>query len=338
MHREDRHRHLIGLRKSESRNGGWAVKNMDRIARTWRAFRNELARTVEKPKLVDTSTPQKPPTLGLALGGGFARGMAHIGVLKVLEEENIKIDYMAGTSVGSIIGAMYCSGVTARELEEISSLVRFSDFARWTISRYGFCTNDRMESFLDRVVKCKTFEELKIPLAVAATDFENGEPVVFRDGPIHDPVRASCAYPGMFLPVMLNGRTFVDGMLGYAVPTTPLRQMGADRVIGVYLNANWVHMNGPRHLFDVIGQCFSIAQARMSESWKRDADLIIEPNVDGFTYDDFARAPEMVRAGEAAMRAVLPQVKAWLGRTEPASGKEMKPALSPATVQGPAVA
>jgi NTE family protein len=243
---------------------------------------------------------------------------------------------MAGTSVGSVIGAAYCSGITAKELEEISGLVRFSDFARWTLSRYGFCTNDRMDRFLGKVVRCKTFEELKIPFAVAATDFENGDPVVFREGCILDPVRASCAYPGMFLPVKLNGRMLVDGMLGYAVPTTPLRHMGADRVIGVYLSAHWVNMKGPRHLFDVIGQCFSIAQAAMSESWKRDADLVIEPNVDGFAYDDFARAPELIKAGEIAMRAVLPQVKQWLAAQDAVPQVQAKRSLHP--LQGPAVA
>ena len=308
---------------------------MNRIVRSWRAFRTELTRPPEKP-LQPVTTPKKRPTLGIALGGGFARGLAHVGVLKVLEEENIKIDYMAGTSVGSVIGAAYCSGISAKELEEIAGLVRFKDFARWTLSRYGFCTNDRMEHFLTRVVRCKNFEELKIPLAVAATDFENGDPVVFREGCILDPVRASCAYPGMFLPVKLNGRMLVDGMLGYAVPTTPLRQMGADRVIGVYLSAHWVNMKGPRHLFDVIGQCFSIAQAAMSESWKRDADLVIEPNVDGFAYDDFARAPELIKAGEIAMRSILPQVKAWLAVDETAPQIATKTGLSP--LQGPAVA
>jgi NTE family protein len=308
---------------------------MDRIVRSWRAFRAELTRTPETV-IPPVNTPKKRPTLGIALGGGFARGLAHIGVLKVLEEENIKVDFMAGTSVGSVIGAAYCSGITAKELEEISGLVRFSDFARWTLSRYGFCTNDRMDRFLGKVVRCKTFEELKIPFAVAATDFENGDPVVFREGCILDPVRASCAYPGMFLPVKLNGRMLVDGMLGYAVPTTPLRHMGADRVIGVYLSAHWVNMKGPRHLFDVIGQCFSIAQAAMSESWKRDADLVIEPNVDGFAYDDFARAPELIKAGEIAMRAVLPQVKQWLAAQDAVPQLQAKRSLNP--LQGPAVA
>lgn len=308
-------------------SGGAAVNQFKKFVRTVQAFTRELGRAtqpIESPAVL-----QPRPKLGIALGGGFARGLAHIGVLKVLEEEKIPIDYIAGTSVGSVIGAAYCSGISAKELEEIAGLVRFRDFARWTLSRYGFCSNDRMHHFLGRVVRCKNFEELKIPLAIAATDFVTGAPVVFRSGCILDPVRASCAYPGMFLPVTIDGRMLVDGMLGHAVPTTPLREMGADRVIAVYLSAHWVQMRGPRHLFDVIGQCFSIAQERMSTHWKKDADVVIEPNVDGVAYDGFDRAPELIRAGEESIRAILPQIRNWLGITPPVEIAQLAPPLKP---------
>jgi NTE family protein len=289
------------------------VTHLQRLVRSAKAFSHALTRVSS----LGSTPPPKPklapkPKLGLALGGGFARGLSHVGVLKVLEEEKIAIDYMAGTSVGSVIAAAFCSGVSAKELEEIAKMVRFRDFARWTVSRYGICNNDRMQEFLPRVVKVKTFEELKIPLAVAATDFVTGEPVVFQSGPICDPVRASCAYPGMFAPVQVAGQWLVDGMLGHAVPSTPLREMGADYVIGVYLNAHWVQLRGPRHLFDVIGQCFSIAQARMSAQWRKDADLVLEPNVDGFSYDGFDRSAELIASGERAMRAALPALRKFL--------------------------
>jgi NTE family protein len=252
--------------------------------------------------------------VGIALGGGFARGIAHVGVLKVLHEEGIPIDFIAGTSVGSIIGAAYCSGVSAKELEEIASLVRFKDFARWTLSRYGIASNDRMARFLGKMLKCRTFEDLKIPLAVAATDFTSGEGVVFRSGPLVDAVRASCAYPGMFLPVSIQGRLLVDGLLAHTVPTVPLRDMGAERVLAVYLSAHWVNLTGPRHLFDVIGQCFSIAQQKMCGVWEAAANITLQPDVRGFSYDGFDRAPELIRAGEAAARASLPVIKQWLAQ------------------------
>jgi NTE family protein len=277
--------------------------------RSVRAFARGLRSELEAP--LAPAAPGRPPAIGLALGGGFARGLAHIGVLKVLEEEGIPINFIAGTSVGSVIGAAYCSGISAKELEEIAALVRFKDFARWTLSRYGFASNDRMTRFLGKVLNCRSFEELKIPLAVAATDFTSGEGVVFRSGPLVDAVRASCAYPGMFLPVNVGGRLMVDGMLAHAVPTLPLREMGAERVIAVYLSAHWVNLSGPRHVFDVIGQCFSIAQQKMSGEWQAAADLVLQPDVRGFSYDGFERAPELIRAGEAAARMALPAIKAW---------------------------
>lgn len=287
-----------------------------KFVRSVRAFSRELRKT-EKTVL-------RRPSLGIALGGGFARGIAHIGVLRVLEEENIPVDYVAGTSVGAIIGAAYCSGTTAAELAEMAKTLRMTDFARLTLSRYGFYSTDRMVRFFARVLKQHTFEDLKIPLAITATEFRTGEAVVFTKGKLADPIRASCAYPGMFLPVEIEGRSYIDGMLAYAVPTTPLRQMGADRVIGIYLSAHWNNARPPRHMFEVIGQCFSIAQARLADSWKKDANLVIEPDVNGFAYDCFERTPELIAAGEAAMRAVLPRVKTMLSCSDNSFGAVKK--------------
>jgi len=251
--------------------------------------------------------------------------MAHVGILKVLLEEGIPIDYVAGTSVGAVIGAMYCSGVSVKELEELAALVRFRDFARWTVSRFGFCSNDRMEPFLGKLLKCTTFEDLQTPLAIAATDFETGDPVIFRSGRLIDAIRASCAYPGMFLPVQIGGRLLIDGLLAHPVPTQPLRDMGADRVVGVYLAGGWARDKGPRHIFDVIGQCFSIAQDRMCTTWQAYSDVTLMPNVAGFGYDEFVRSPELIRAGEAAARAAAPEIKKWLEAPQP----QLVPQLAP---------
>jgi NTE family protein len=120
----------------------------------------------------------------------------------------------------------------------------------------------------------------------------------------------------MFLPVEIGGRSLIDGMLGYAVPTTPLRSMGADCIMGVYLSAHWSQDRGPRHVFEVIGQCFSIAQSKMCDVWKRDADLVLEPEVKGFSYDAFDRAKQLIANGEIAMRAALPQLKKMLEISE----------------------
>jgi NTE family protein len=285
---------------------GVSVKSLGKIIRSVQAFGRELS---GKP---GAAQPRQLPTIGVALGGGFARGMAHVGVLKVLEEEGIPIRIVAGTSVGALIGAAYCSGVSVEELEKLARSVRFTTFARWTVSRYGFASNDRMVSFLTRTLKVKTFEELRIPLGVTATDFNSGEGIVFHSGSIIDPVRASCAYPGMFLPVNIRGRWLVDGMLSHPVPTQPLREMGADRVLAVHLRGQWAKDGAPRHLFDVIGQSFAIAQDMMSHVWRGAADVVVEPDVAGFAYDDFKRAGELVRTGEVAMRQAMPEVRRWL--------------------------
>jgi NTE family protein len=285
---------------------GFTLKGLDKIIRSVQAFGRELSRKAVPP----VASPV--PAIGIALGGGFARGIAHIGVLKVLEEESIPIRIVAGTSVGALIGASYCSGLTPAELEGVARSVRFATFARWTLSRFGFASNDRMIAFLTRTLKVKTFEELRIPLGVTATDFTTGEGVVFHSGSIIDPVRASCAYPGMFLPINIRGRYLVDGMLSHPVPTRPLREMGADKVLAVHLKGTWSTGAAPRHLFDVIGQSFAIAQDAMSNLWRAAADIVIEPDVGGFAYDDFKRSEELIHVGELAMREALPEVRKWL--------------------------
>jgi NTE family protein len=310
---------------------GSALKGLRKIVRSVRA----LGRGFSPPP--ESQPPAKTPTIGLALGGGFARGIVHVGVLKALEAEGIPVHFVAGTSVGALIGAAYCSGVTPAELESIAARVRFRDLARWTLSRYGFATNLRMISFLDRILKAKTFEELRIPLSVTATDFISGEGVVFRSGPLADPVRASCAYPGVFLPVTVNGRMLVDGMLAHSLPTQPVRDMGADRVIAVNLKSTWSTTDGPRHLFDVIGQCFSIAQDMNCAQARGCADLIIEPDVSGYRYDDFEHSSELVDIGEQIARAALPKIRKWLPKSvaasEPSGNKLVSPIPNPAVSQ-----
>ncbi len=298
------------------------MNSLGKIIRSVQAFGREFYGKTAAPE-----PPSIVPAIGLALGGGFARGIAHVGVLKVLEQEGIPVRVICGTSVGALIGASYCSGLCAGELEEVARSVRFTTFARWTLSRFGFATNDRMVTFLTRTLRVKTFEELRIPLGVTATDFNTGDGVVFHSGPIIDPVRASCAYPGMFLPVNIRGRWLVDGMLSHPVPTGPLREMGAERVLAVHLKGQWSKGEAPRHLFDVIGQSFAIAQDKMSPVWRGAADLVIEPDVAGFAYDDFRRAAELVHAGEVAMRQALPEVRKWLKKSAEMAAAKPGPAV-----------
>jgi NTE family protein len=288
------------------------MRQLSQISRGIQVFYRGLIGTPSGTSKPEVVVPRRR-TLGVALGGGFARGMVHIGVLKVLEEAQIPIAAISGTSSGSIMGAGFCSGLSMAEMGDIGRRLRFKDFARWTLERGGFCSNDRLGTLLTRTCPCKDFSELRIPLVVVATELISGQPAIFREGCICDAVRASCAYPGMFTPVEINGVLHVDGMLSYEVPTTPLKEMGIDCVLGVHLQSSWTQPGAPRHFFDVIGQCFAIAQTRMSLQWAKDADLLLQPNVNSFAFDDFARADELIAIGEESMRAALPALKQKLG-------------------------
>src|ERR1700730_7190905 len=170
------------------------------------------------------------PKVGVALGGGFARGIAHIGVLRVLQQHKIPVDFIAGTSVGALVAATYASGTSLAEMERQGIETKFRDFGRWTLSRMGMASNDRLEDYLRRFTPARTFKEMKIPLSIVATDIISGEGVYFTDGEIAPALRASCAYPGLFLPIEYRGHILVDGFLTETVPAPAVRKLGADVV------------------------------------------------------------------------------------------------------------
>jgi NTE family protein len=250
------------------------------------------------------------PRVGVALGGGFARGIAHLGVLRVLQQEGIHVDCVAGTSAGSMLAIAYASGHSIDEITAQAKATRFKDFGNWKLSWMGLASNQRLEHYPRKFLGVSTFEELKIPLAIAATDLGTGEPAYFTHGPLGPALRASCAYPGMFVPVELDGRMYVDGFLAAPVPVDALRVMGADVVIAVFLEA--AANRRPSSIVDVIGLSFAILQRHADLEWRRTADIIIEPNVKDFLWDDFEKTPELIAAGEAAARAALPKIRAVL--------------------------
>src|SRR5579863_4312297 len=254
--------------------------------------------------------PRERPRVGLALAGGFARGIAHIGVLRVLREAGIPIDVIAGTSVGALIGAAFCAGTSLEEMERIGAGTAFTDFGRWTPSWLGLATNQRLEKYLSRFTPVKTFEQLAIPLAIAATDINAGVSVYYTRGPIGLPLRASCAYPGLFVPIQYEGRTLVDGFLTAPVPVEGTLLLGADVVIAVYLEAG--NLEQPRTFTDVLSRSFNIIQRHADLAWRTQADVIIEPDVKPFVWDDFTKTPDMVLAGEAAALAALPEIRATI--------------------------
>jgi NTE family protein len=263
--------------------------------------------------------PGERPRVGLALAGGFARGIAHIGVLRALKQGGIPIDFIAGTSVGALIGACYCAGAQLDDMQRIGALTNFTDFGRWTPSWLGLATNQRIERYLARFTTKKTFEELTIPLAIAATDINAGVTVYYTRGPLGPPLRGSCAYPGLFVPIQYEDRILVDGFLTAAVPVEGAALLGANVVIAVFLEAGAVAY--PRTAADVISRSFTIIQRHTEVTWRQQADVIIEPDVKPFLWDDFTRTHELVAAGAIAATAALPRIREILGlaNQEPAA-------------------
>lgn len=251
------------------------------------------------------------PKVGVALGGGFARGIAHIGVLRVLEEHEIPVDFIAGTSVGALIAAGYASGTPLEEMARQGSGTQFKDFGRWTLSRMGMASNDRLEDFLRRFTTAKYFNQLKIPLTIVATDLLKGESVHFTEGELGPALRASCAYPGLFLPVEHQGHFLVDGFLTEQVPAPAARKMGAEMVISVHLEPGLLDSK-PRNTIEVISRSFSIIQGVTNQPWRAATDILIEPDVHHVLWDEFVKTPLLIAAGEDAAHAALPMIKELL--------------------------
>jgi NTE family protein len=285
------------------------------VARNWLKSALEwLHRTVPvKPEI--PPRPGRRPRLGLALGGGFARGIAHIGVLRVLDAHQIPVDCIAGTSVGGLIAAAYATGVPLARMEKRALTTQFKDFGKWTLSRMGFASNERLEQYLHSITTYERFENARIPLAIAATDLGTGEAVYFTEGEIGLALRASCAYPGFFLPVEHQGRVLVDGFLAAPVPVDAAKRLGADLVIAVFLDSAPADEK-PDNVLQLIGRSFSIMSRNSNRVWRQKADIIIEPDVGHFAWDDFSQAKKLIAAGEAAAQAAVPRIRAALAARE----------------------
>jgi NTE family protein len=256
------------------------------------------------------------PGIALALGGGFARGFAHLGILQVLEQNRIPISHIAGSSVGSILGAAYASGAPLARIVAACRTIRFRDIGRWHVSRLGLASNDRLADLIKNVFEARKFEDLRIPLAVVATDLATGEPVTFTHGNLVDCIRASCAFPGLFEPVEIGTRCLADGGLTTPVPTKAARDLGATHVVGVSIGMHDGRRGTPTNIFQVVSRAVSAAQKNQLELWERHADLVLRPDVQHLAWDDFARADECIEAGVAAARQALPRIQKFLARME----------------------
>jgi NTE family protein len=269
--------------------------------------------------LSSAAVPTCRPGIGLALGGGFARGFAHLGVLQVLEQHHIPIACIAGTSVGSILGAAYASGAPLARIIATCRTLKFRDIGSWHVSRLGLASNHRLGDLVERVFDAKQFEDLRIPLAVVATDLNTGEPVMLTHGNLVDAIRASCAFPGLFEPVKIGTRCLADGGLVAPVPTRAARDLGADFVLGVSVGIQEGDRESPSNIFQVVTRAVAAAQKHQLEVWERDADLVLRPDVQSFAWDAFDRADEAIAAGAQVTRRALPRIQKYLERSEAGS-------------------
>jgi NTE family protein len=247
----------------------------------------------------------------LALGGGFARGIAHVGVLRAFERHNIPLHCITGVSAGSIVAAAFASGARADDIAHVASAVRFRDVARWSLCRMGFMDSERMKRFLQGLLKTFRFEDMRLALGVVATDLCTGDQVSFRDtGDVLVPIRASCSYPGLFRPVQSGDRLLVDGAMSTEIPARLAHELGATHVISVWLPPPPCR-RPPANVFQVVRRCFQIMQGRTESGWRRDSDLIITPDLKTVDWNGFDAGPELLRAGEAAASGALPVIQSW---------------------------
>ncbi|MDT8859140.1 patatin-like phospholipase family protein [Alkalihalobacillus sp. MEB130] len=248
------------------------------------------------------------PKIGLALGSGGARGFAHIGVLKVLEEENIPVDFIAGSSMGALVGALYGVGQSPAHLEKFATLFRRKYFIDFIVPKLGFVAGLKAKEVIRMLAKDKKIEQLNPPVAIVATDIKNGERVILREGDVATAVRASISIPGIFVPEKIGGRLLVDGGVIDRVPVSVVKEMGADVTIAVdvsYFRTD-IEMNT---VYDIIMQSMDIMARELVRVQEIDSSVMIRPIVEHSSSLDFTEVENLIRRGEDATRDKLSDIK-----------------------------
>lgn len=266
---------------------------------------------VVTPPPVVVAPPKPKPVIGLALGGGAAKGFAHIGVIKALEAQGIVPDIVIGTSAGSVVGSMYAAGKSGFELQELAIQLDESNLVDWTFFGAGFLKGDRLAEFINKAVGGKPIDKLPRTFGVVATDLGSGEPIVFRSGDTGTAVRASSSVPGVFQPVGIRNRNYVDGGLVAPVPVRLARQMGATFVIAVDISDKPV--NGKTSsIFENLMQTFTIMGHTINQFELPLADLLIQPDISKLGAIDFKNRHQAVLEGEKAAARKMAELKAKL--------------------------
>ncbi|NJM44339.1 MAG: patatin-like phospholipase family protein [Brachymonas sp.] len=265
------------------------------------------ASTVTQPPIAS----KRPPKIGLALGGGAARGFAHVGVIAALEEAGIKVDYVVGTSAGSLVGAIYASGRNAAQLQDVALKMEEAEITDWTLPFFGrgVLRGEALSNYVNRQVNNKLIESLPIPFGVVATDLKTGQGVLFQRGDTGLAVRASSAVPSVFTPVKIGEREYVDGGLVAPVPVRFAKQMGAELVIAVDISAA-PEGNNADGTIAVLLQTFAIMGKSINEYALQGAEVVVRPELVGVKSGDFTAKRRAMDAGKLAMQRMMPQLRA----------------------------
>ena len=258
--------------------------------------------------VVPRPTP-RPPKVGLALGGGAARGFAHIGVIQVLEEAGIQVDLVVGTSAGSVVAALYASGSGGLALSKLADGMDESTLTDWAFPGRGLLRGEALAKYIRDNVGGKSIEQMRIPLGIVATDLDTGAPILFRRGDPGVAVRASSAVPAVFQPVRIGTREYVDGGLVSPVPVRFAREMGAEIVIAVDITAT-PDGNATGDAMRMLLQTFSIMGRSINHFELRDADVVLTPSLSGVSSADFASRKRSIAAGREAATAALSALRA----------------------------
>ena len=270
---------------------------------------------VVQPEVPQVPAAKKIPKLGLALGGGAARGFAHIGVIQVLEENGIKPDLVVGTSAGSLVAAFYASGKTGAQLQWLADTMDESQLTDWTIpfmSR-GMLRGEALGRYVNSQLNGAKIEDLKMPLGIVATDLQTGDGILFRRGDISTAVRASSAVPSVFEPVRIGTKDYVDGGLVSPVPVRYVRQMGADIVIAVDISSRPEDAK-TNDMLKVLLQTFSIMGKSISQLEMAQAEVVVRPAMPDVGSAEFSARKKSIEAGRAAMKLALPALKAAMAK------------------------
>lgn len=258
---------------------------------------------------------EKHPKIGIALGSGGARGMAHIGVLKALEKHNITVDYMAGSSIGSLVAGLYAVGLSPDNIQKCMSIFAHKMWRDYTVPKMGFVSGEKLKELIRLFTKNKNIEQANIPLSIVATNLQKGERKIFTKGSMTDAIRASISIPGILVPEEIDGVLYVDGGVIDRVPISVVKEMGADLAIAI--DVSYFESTHPiTSIFDVITQSIDVMEREILKYRMIHADFLLRPQVGHYSTMMFSKMDELIAEGERVTLEMIPEIKEMIKKWE----------------------